>query len=184
MLSVEIKAVFEESRDSAGKRSIQKILQMRGIQVGLYLVSKIMKQLKLKSKQPRKKHYGKYGVENKPFENILARNFNPSEEMTVLCGDTTYIKVKGEWHYLAVVLNLNYRQVVGWKLNPKQDAKLVVDALNQAMLRSIGAKNILFHSDQGSIYGSDKFTQCVKQYGITQSMSRRGNCWDNASMER
>ncbi|MDG6472525.1 IS3 family transposase [Glaesserella parasuis] len=114
----------------------------------------------------------------------MNRSFTPDAQTTVLCGDTMYIKVNGVWCYLAVVINLLNRQVVGWKLNRHHDAQLVVDALNHAMLQTKRTKTMLFHSDQGSIYGSKQFTQCVQKHKLTQSMSRRGNCWDNAPMER
>ena len=74
--------------------------------------------------------------------------------------------------------------MVGWKLSRHHDAQWVIDALNHAMLQTKRRKTMLFHSDQGSIYGSKQFTQCVQNHKLTQSMSRRGNCWDNAPMER
>lgn len=142
-----------------------------------------MKQQGLFSKQPQKWRYQDKD-NGQIFDNILARQFSPKPHITVLCGDTTYLKVKGVWHYLAVVINLSNRQVVGWKLGNRHDANLVIDALNHAMLNIKHTPNMIFHSDQGSIYGSDKFTACVNRHKLVQSMSRRGNCWDNAPMER
>jgi len=184
-LAVEIKALFEESRGSAGKRTLKARLKSQGIEVGLALIRKLMKQQGLVSKQPQKRW--RPGTSEKVstlFNNVLNRQFNPLSETTVLCGDTTYVKVLGEWHYLAIVMNLAHRQVVGWRLQKQHDATLVVDALNHAMLTTKRTERMLFHSDQGSIYGSEAFIQCVKQHGLIQSMSRRGNCWDNAPMER
>lgn len=182
-LAVEIKAIFDESRGSAGKRTIKRQLAMKGILVGLYLVAKLMKQQHLVSKQPKKhRHYDK--EQGDIFSNHLVRQFTPKANTTVLCGDTTYIRIAGVWCYLAVVINLFNRQVVGWKLSHHHDAQLVVDALNHTMLNVPRSEKMYFHSDQGSIYGSRLFTQTVKHYGLTQSMSRRGNCWDNAPMER
>ncbi|PJG84788.1 hypothetical protein CVP05_09630 [Conservatibacter flavescens] len=100
------------------------------------------------------------------------------------CGDTTYVKVNGVCCYLAIVINLRNRQLIGWKMSRHHDAQLVVDALNQAMLRVKPTTTMLFHSDQGSIYGSKLFTECVQKHGLVQSMSRRGNCWDNAPTDR
>nr|WP_269199503.1 IS3 family transposase [Gallibacterium anatis] len=120
----------------------------------------------------------------KKEDNLMRRTFSPDCQTTVLCGDTTYLKVNGEWHYLAVVLNLAQRQVVGWRLQREHNADLVVEALNPAMLTTARTKEMILYSDQGSIYRSYPFTQCVKCHGLIQSMSRRGNCWDNAPMDR
>ncbi|WP_443090399.1 IS3 family transposase [Basfia succiniciproducens] len=182
-LAVEIKAIFDASRSSAGKRTIQSHLKEKGIFVGLYLIRKLMNKQELFSKQPQKWRNLSKG-NSQVFENILSREFTPDSQTTVLCGDTTYIKINGIWCYLAVVINLLNRQVVGWKLSRYHDSELVKDALNHAMLNIERTERMLFHSDQGSIYGSEIFTDSVKKHGLTQSMSRRGNCWDNAPMER
>ncbi|KGQ32459.1 hypothetical protein P375_05185 [Gallibacterium genomosp. 2] len=78
---------------------------------------------------------------------MLNRQFSPHSETTVLCGDTTYLKVQGEWHYLAIVMNLAQRQVVGWRLQKQHDATLVVDALNHTMLTTERTERMLFHSE-------------------------------------
>lgn len=182
-LTVEIKACFAESRKSAGKRTLKQLLANKGINVGLYLIRKIMVREGLESRQPKKYRHTN-SQSGAIFENVLDRKFTPDAETTVLCGDTTYIRVGDVWCYLAVVINLLNRQVVGWQFSSRHDAQLVVAALNHAMLNTPRTKKMLFHSDQGSIYGSDLFTQAVAKHRLTQSMSRRGNCWDNAPMER
>ena len=177
--SVEIKSLFVESRGSAGKRTLRNLLKRKGIFVGLYLIQKLMKQQELFSKQPQK--WQNRNKENgQIFANHLNREFTPNADTTVFCGDTTYLKVNGIWCYLAVVINLCNRQVVGWKLSRHHDSELVVDALHHAMLNVKKTAKMIFHSDQGSIYGSKVFCKTVQDYGLTQSMSRRGNCWDNA----
>ncbi|WKT01086.1 IS3 family transposase [Gallibacterium salpingitidis] len=184
-LSLEIKALFDESLGSAGKRTLKARLQHKGIEVGLALIRKLMKQQGLESKQPKKRYSYPFAEgQTMPFNHLLNRQFTPDSQTTVLCGDTTYLKVNGEWHYLAVVLNLAHRQVVGWRLQREHNADLVVEALNHAMLTTARTKEMIFHSDQGSVYRNYPFTQCVKRHGLIQSMSRRGNCWDNAPMER
>ncbi len=182
-LAIEIKLIFDASRQSAGKRTVQSSLRQKGIRAGLPLIRHLMVQQGLFSKQPQK-WYNRNKETGQVFDNHLNREFTPSPQTTVLCGDTTYIKVNGIWCYLAVVINLLNRQVVGWKLSRHHDAQLVVDALNHAMLQTKRTKTMLFHSDQGSIYGSKQFTLYVQRHNLTQSMSRRGNCWDNAPMER
>ena len=184
-MAVEIKALFDESRGSAGKRTLKARLKSKGIEVGLALIRQLMKQQGLVSKQPQKRwRTGTSEQASTLFNNVLNRQFSPCADTTVLCGDTTYLKVQGEWHYLAIVMNLAQRQVVGWRLQKQHNSRLVVEALNHAMLTTERTRKMLFHSDQGSIYGSESFIRCVKQHGLIQSMSRRGNCWDNAPMER
>lgn len=182
-LSVEIKALFVQSRNSAGKRSIKALLENKHIKASLYLIRKLMNEMGLFSKQPQKWRYSNQ-EQGRRFDNLVNREFTPAAQTTVLCGDTTYIKINGLWCYLAIVINLANRQVVGWKFSRQHDSQLVVDALNHAMLNVQRTETMIFHSDQGSIYGSSHFTEVVKQHGLTQSMSRRGNCWDNAPMER
>ncbi len=114
-LAVEIKALFDESRGSiAGKRTLKARLKSKGIEVGLALIRQLMKQQGLVSKQPQKRwRTGTSEQASTLFNNVLNRQFSPCADTTVLCGDTTYLKVQGEWHYLAIVMNLAQRQVVG-----------------------------------------------------------------------
>ncbi|OKA95033.1 transposase, partial [Aeromonas salmonicida subsp. salmonicida] len=102
----------------------------------------------------------------------------------VWCGDITYVWTSARWHYLAVVLDLHTRRVVGWAMSDKPDAELAIKALEMAYQQRGCPSGVLFHSDQGSQYGSRAFRQRLWRYRMTQSMSRRGNCWDNAPMER
>ncbi|MCW9710623.1 IS3 family transposase [Avibacterium sp. 21-586] len=143
-LAVEIKALFDESRGSAGKRTLKVRLKSKGIEVGLALIRKLMKQQGLVSKQPQKRwRQGTLEKASTLFHNVLNRQFNPTSETTVLCGDTTYLKVQGEWHYLAVVMNLAHRQVVGWRLQKQHDSMLVVGALNHAMLTTERTRDVV-----------------------------------------
>ena len=114
----------------------------------------------------------------------MARDFDVQQPDRVWCGDITYIWTGGCWHYLAVVLDLHRRRVIGWAMSDKPDANLAVKALDMAYQQRGCPGDVLFHSDQGSQYASRKFRQRLWRYRITQSMSRRGNCWDNAPMER
>jgi putative transposase len=98
--------------------------------------------------------------------------------------DITYVWTGEQWSYLAVVIDLCARRVVGWALSEKPDAQLVIEALNRAVELRGANPRLMFHSDQGSQYASRKFRQILWRHRIQQSMSRRGNCWDNAPMER
>lgn len=102
----------------------------------------------------------------------------------VWCGDVTYIWAGTEWLYLAVVLDLYARRVVGWAISRSPDTALTLQAVRIAYESRGCPRGVLFHSDQGCYYTSRAFVQGLWRYGMTQSMSRRGNCWDNAPMER
>lgn len=100
------------------------------------------------------------------------------------CGDITYIWAQGRWHYLAAVLDLDKRRVIGWALSFKPDAELVIKVLDMVYEQRGKPQKVLFHSDQGSQFASRLFRQRLWRYRMEQSMSRRGNCWDNSPMER
>lgn len=143
-----------------------------------------MREAKLTSKQPGPHSYKTAQVERLDIPNILDREFDVSAPDSVWCGDITYIWAEGRWHYLAVVLDLYRRRVVGWALSAKPDAELAVKALDMAYEQRGRPQGVMFHSDQGSQYVSRLFRQRLWRYRMTQSMSRRGNCWDNAPMEQ
>lgn len=115
--------------------------------------------------------------------NQLDRQFNVHQPNQVYVGDITYIHTQEGWLYLAVVIDLYSRQVVGWSMADHMRTKLVNDALLMAIWQRKPAKGLLWHSDRGSQYASDSHRALLKQHGIRQSMSRKGNCWDNAVSE-
>lgn len=115
--------------------------------------------------------------------NHLRREFAVSAPNRVWVGDITYLRTTQGWLYLAVFIDLFSRRVVGWQLSERIDAKLVCDALQAAMIMRGKPKGVLIHTDQGSQYCSTAFVKQVKRFKATQSMSRRGNCWDNAVAE-
>jgi len=116
--------------------------------------------------------------------NILNREFNVSAPNQVWCGDVMYIWIGNRWAYLAVVMDLFSRKPIGWAMSFSPDSNLTGHALSMAFEARHKPKKIMFHSDQGCHYTSQKFRQLLWRYQIKQSMSRRGNCWDNAPMER
>ncbi len=115
--------------------------------------------------------------------NLLDRNFNPAAPNRVWTSDITYLWTNEGWLYLAVVLDLFNREVIGWSLQPRMTAELVTDALRMAWFRRRPAPGLMHHSDRGSQYASHAFQQQLAAYGMTCSMSRKGNCWDNAPTE-
>jgi transposase InsO family protein/transposase-like protein len=116
-------------------------------------------------------------------DNLLNRAFRPDEPHRAWAGDITYIATQEGWLYLAVVINLFSRQVVGWALGERMTRQLVIDALTMAWFRRRPAKGLIFYSDQGSQYASADFLALLRRYAMRGSMSRRGNCWDNAVTE-
>ena len=116
--------------------------------------------------------------------NLLDRQFDVTTPNKVSCGDITCVWTGEQWSYLAVIIDLCARRVVAWALSEKPDAQFVIEALNRAVGFRSATTGLMFHSDQGSQYASRKFLQMLWRHRIQQSMSRRGNCWDNAPMER
>ncbi len=155
-----------------------------GVEIGRFKVRKLMSEMKLISKQPGSHAYKKATVERPDIPNVLDRAFTVSAPNQVWCGGITYVWALGRWHYVAAVIDLFARRVVGWALSSKPDTDLVIKALDVAYEQRGRPQNVLFHSDQGSQYGSRGFRQRLWRYRFKQSMSRRGNCHDNAPMER
>ena len=149
-----------------------------------YRASKLMKELSLVSCQIPTHRYKKATREHDAAPNLLARQFAVTEPNQVWCGDVTYVWCGNRWAYLAVVLDLFSRKVIGWAMSLSPDSQLTSKALTMAFESRGRHSGLMFHSDQGSHYTSRQFRQVLWRYRIRQSMSRRGNCWDNSPMER
>lgn len=176
--------IHATSRGAAGARTISGMLKQRGEAVGRYKVASLMKEAGLVSKQLKQHRYSSSGKPAEVADNVLNRQFDVDRPNQVWCGDVTYIWSGQCWLYLAVVLDLYKRRVVGWAYSKHPDSQLTAQALRMAYESRGRPKQLLFHSDQGCHYTSQAFRQQLWRYRITQSMSRRGNCWDNAPMER
>ncbi|MEF2161693.1 IS3-like element IS222 family transposase [Pseudomonas aeruginosa] len=183
-LRSQVNQLFSQSRDSAGSRSILGMLREEGVTIGRFRVRRLMRELGLVSKQPGSHAYKQATVERPDIPNRLNREFATAHPNQVWCGDITYVWAQGRWHYLAAVLDLHTRRVIGWAFSAKPDAELVIKALDMAYEQRGKPQQVLFHSDQGSQYASRLFRQRLWRYRMQQSMSRRGNCWDNSPMER
>ncbi|HHQ6628450.1 TPA: IS3 family transposase, partial [Serratia fonticola] len=183
-LHSEVRRVHRLSNGSAGARTLADILTREGLALSRYRASKIMKALGLSSCQPGKHAYRKSTQEHINLPNILERQFAVTEPDQVWCGDITYIWTGQKWSYLAVVLDLFARKPVGWAISPVADTELIINALEMAWESRNKPAGLMFHSDQGSQYTSLKFRQLLWKKQIKQSVSRRGNCWDNSPMER
>jgi putative transposase len=184
VLCSRVNELFTQSRSAAGSRSIMLMMKEDGMQIGRFKVRKLMSEMNLVSKQPGSHAYKKATVERPDIPNVLDRGLTVASPNKVWCGDITYVWAGGRWHYLAAVIDLCARRVVGWAFSPKPDADLVIKALDMAYEQRGRPQNVLLHSDQGSQNGSRSFRQRLWRYRFTQSISRRSNCHDNAPMER
>lgn len=139
-----------------------------------------MNKLNIKAIRPKKRHYHSLsGKEHKYAPNLLKRQFNPSSENTHWLGDITYLKTHQGWSYLACVLDLSTKEIIGYSLSQAPDAKLANEALHNAIKRqTLNTSKLMFHFDQGVQYSAKIFRDKLTQLNITQNMSRRGNCWD------
>jgi putative transposase len=183
-LRSEVSEIFSDSRETAGQRTIQTLLKTEGIEVSRYLIRKTMHQENMHSKQRRPKPYKLADKPSLIAPNILGRQFSPLQPNTHWCGDVTYIWTQNGWCYCAAVMDLFARKIVGMAVSHHPDSDLTLKALTMAFESRGRPENLIFHSDQGCHYTSEKYRNELSKMGITQSMSRRGNCWDNAPMER
>jgi putative transposase len=178
-----VKQFWLESGGVYGYRKIHRDLLDEGEACGVNQVHHLMKREGLKSQRGYRKPRSKLGIENVVVNNKLAREFNPSAPNQSWVTDITYIKTHEGWLYLAVVLDLFSRRVIGWSMNSRMTKELALDALLMAVWRRSPIDKVLVHSDQGSQYTSYDWRDFLKQHGLESSMSRRGNCHDNAVAE-
>ena len=180
-----MKALFAASRDSLGSRTMAKNLRQEGFEIGRNKTRRLMKQLQLKVKQKRKYKVTTDSKHNFPVaKNVLNREFSPSAPNQVWGMDITYLWTQQGWIYLAVVIDLYSRRVVGWSIDRRMKKALVIRALMMAVNLRKPPAGLIHHSDRGSQYASHAYQKLLRQHGLICSMSRAGNCWDNAPVER
>ena len=182
-LQESIKHVHQLSNGSAGARSIATRVSENGIPLTRYRAARRIKLLGLVSHQPPKHRYKRAEQERLDIPNRLDRQFDVEAPNQVWVGDITYIWSGSRWAYLAVVLDLFSRKPIGWARSLSPDSELVKKALMMAYESRGRPKEVMFHSDQGCQYTSLSFRQLLWRYQMTQSMSRRGNCWESLPHE-
>jgi len=159
-------------------------LNALGYPIGREKTKNLMKEAKVKAKYKKKYKVTTNSNHKHPvFENLLNRNFSVKELDTVYASDITYIWTQEGWLYLAVVIDLCSRKVVGWSMSSRMKAQIVCDALTMATWRRRPKAGLIHHSDRGTQYASHKFRKLLKMNGFKGSMSRKGDCWDNAVVE-
>lgn len=179
-----IQVIHAEFKGSYGSPRMVRELRARGYPAGEERVARLMRENGIKARHKRCFKVTTDSRHNLPIApNLLARNFTPTAPNQVWTADITYLWTDEGWLYLAIVLDLFNREVVGWSLKPRMTADIVTDALTMAWFRRKPAPGVLHHSDRGSQYASHAFQDTLAEYGMACSMSRKRNCWDNAPTE-
>ena len=183
-LKVEIAASHTTSRRTYGSPRILRDLRAEGHRVSRKRVARLMRELGLVGRRKRRFVTTTDSQHRFPVaSNVLMREFDVAEPNTAWATDITYLATLEGWLYLAVVLDLFSRRVVGYAMSEQIDRALVLEALRNALRLRSGVRDLIHHSDQGSQYASHDYREALEDAGITCSMSRRGNCWDNAVVE-
>jgi transposase InsO family protein len=184
-LGMKIKEAHEDNRGVYGSRRVCQALRAQGETVCVNTVAKIMKEDGIQA-ESGKKFVPCTTDSNHDLpvaENILDRQFTAELPDQKWAGDITYIQTNEGWLYMACVIDLCSRMIVGWSMADHMETDLVSDALKMAIARRQPAEGLLFHSDRGSQYASDDYQHLLQEHKIQPSMSRKGNCWDNACTE-
>ncbi len=180
-----IRSSFAASDSTYGARRIRRDLQDWGHRCGVHRIERLMRLARLQARHKRRRRPFDLGTrcEHAIASNLLDQQFSAPAPNCKWVADFTYVWTTEGWLYVAVVLDLFSRRVVGWSMHSQRTAQLVTDALLMAIWRRGPSQALLHHSDQGSQYTSEEFQRLLAAHGVTCSMSRRGNCWDNAAME-
>ena len=179
-----IKTIFKESKETYGPLRIMASLRSLGILIGKSRIARLMKESNLKPKTQRRFKVTTNSDHKRPVApNLLEQNFWAKEPDDIWTGDITYIHTDEGWLYLAVVLDICTRKIVGWSMDKRMKDDLVVNALKNALNRRQPSSGFIFHSDRGSQYCSKRFKNLIKGVGGEQSMSATGSCYDNAITE-
>jgi transposase InsO family protein len=179
-----IRSIHAEYKGAYGSPRVIRELRDRGFPVSKGRVERLMRENGIRARHKRRYKAttdSRHGLPVAP--NLLDRQFQPSAPNQVWTSDITYLWSTEGWLYLAIVLDLFNREVVGWSIQPRMTTDLVTDALRMAWFRRQPAPGLIHHSDRGSQYDAGVFQDLLREYGMKCSMSRKGNCWDNAPTE-
>jgi putative transposase len=183
-LEIEILAAHQRTRETFGPERLQSDLADHGIRAGVERIKRIRKKLGLRCKQKRKFKVTTDSKHNLPISpNLLERNFTVATPNQAWVSDITYIQTNEGWLYLAGLKDLFNGEIVGYAMSERMTKNLVMQALFRAKSTKRPTKGLILHSDRGSQYCSYDYQKLTKQFGMVPSMSRKGDCWDNAPME-
>ena len=184
ILLSEIRVIHRESRETYGSPSIWDALMKRGHGVGEHRIARLMRVEGIRAKTVKKWRATTQSQHRFPVvANTLDRQFTVESPNRVWAGDLTYVWTTEGWLYLAVILDLYSRRVIGWAMGHRLTVDLAERALTMALANRRPRAGLLHHSDRGSQYAATSYQQLLATHGVTASMSRKGNCWDNACIE-
>ena len=174
-----IQSIHAELKGIYGSPRMLRELRIRGFPASKERVERLMRENDIRARHKRRYKVTTDSKHNLPIApNLLDRNFNPAAPNQVWTSDITYLWTDEGWLYLAIVLDLFNREIVGWSLKPRMTTDIVTDALTMAWFRKRPVAGLMHHSDRGSQYASHAFQRELEKYGMIYSMSRTGNCWD------
>lgn len=183
-LIAKVKEIHSDNKGTYGSRRTSRQLRNEGYDVGRYRARNLMKKANVSVKRRKKFKKTTDSKHNLPIApNLLKREFEVQQPNTVWCADITYLWTMQGWLYLAVVIDLYSRKIVGWAISNHMRSSLVEQALKMAYWHRKPGKGLIHHSDRGSQYAGIEYQKLLKSYGMICSMSRKGDCWDNAVAE-
>lgn len=183
-LDVEITAVFKQNEGRYGSPRVHRELKRRGKHLARKRIAKRMKALDLRARRPKRfRRTTQANNSHVPAPNVLDRRFNWPLPNQAWSGDITYVWTQAGWAYLAILLDLCTRAIVGWAVGTQCDTTLALQALKAAIARHHPLPGLIHHTDRGSTYTANDYRWHTRAMGMVESMSRKGNCWDNAVAE-
>ncbi len=184
LLAVEVRVAHKRGRGTYGSPRVHRELKAHGHRIGKKRVERLMRQEGIQGQQKRRFRRTTDSNHTQPVAaNVLARNFHADAPNTAWVTDVTYVWTGEGWLYLAVLLDLFSRRVVGWAVSGTNDRALALEALRRALTARRPAAGLVHHSDRGSPYASEDYQAALSEHGLVTSMSRKGDCWDNAVAE-
>ena len=182
IILVKLRAAFEKSRKNYGIKRLQKKLEQQGIKIGKNRIARLKAKYNIYPKG-RKRKYQKQKAELPASPNLKPQGFRPEEKNKVWATDITYLKAGSKTYYLTAIIDHYHKKIVGYHVSNNLRTEIVLQALEKAIKRERPQPGLILHSDQGSQFTSHAYAACLAKHGIISSMSRRGNCYDNAGME-
>lgn len=183
-LAVEVRAVYREYKGRYGSPRVWRAFRARGTRICRHRIARLMREQKLQAR--RRRRFVRTTDSNHTLptpSNVLAREFKVPAPNRAWAADVTYLATREGWLYLAVLLDLYSRRVVGWAMSERNDEALTLSALQMALVQRQPGRGLVHHSDRGTTYASGTYQDVLAQHGVVCSMSRKGNCWDNAVVE-
>lgn len=183
-LLVEIRHIHYEHREAYGSLKVWQELKRRGVACGKHRVARLRSKAGIETRRRRKFKVTTRSRKGQVIApNVINRCFKAQRPNLIWLGDVTFISTRKGWLYLAVIMDLYSRMIIGWAMSEQNNKRLVLNALDMAILRKDPPPGLVHHTDQGAIYGADEYVRRLQSKQMVQSMSRKGDCYDNAVAE-